>query len=183
MQRVALSPLGGDGRDRRCLPICSHSAPPRIIRLHSAVSCPKSDASTEGEMIARGMAVVDAVPKSTGKRCLAGEMQHRAGCGPQVQTDDGDRGMPRADRDHHCASAFGRPREWLLRPAPAREGRSGASWRCSPTPAVDVGGGAGCFGEGSASYPMGYKPHCHHRDGPQISLPVSSIPHVLSIFI
>ena len=33
----------------------SHSAPPLIMRLHSAVSCPKSEASTEGEMMARGI--------------------------------------------------------------------------------------------------------------------------------
>lgn len=36
-------------------PICSHSAPPLIMRLHSSVSRPKSEARTEGEMIARGM--------------------------------------------------------------------------------------------------------------------------------
>lgn len=35
--------------------MCSHSAPPLIMRLHSAVSCPKSEASTDGEIIARGM--------------------------------------------------------------------------------------------------------------------------------
>jgi hypothetical protein len=35
--------------------MCSHSAPPLIILLHSALSCPKSEARTEGEMIARGM--------------------------------------------------------------------------------------------------------------------------------
>lgn len=37
-------------------PMCSHSAPPLIMRLHSAVSWPKSEARTEGEMIARGIA-------------------------------------------------------------------------------------------------------------------------------
>lgn len=37
--------------------MCSHSAPPLIIRLHSAVSWPKSEARTEGEIIARGMVV------------------------------------------------------------------------------------------------------------------------------
>jgi hypothetical protein len=35
--------------------MCNHSAPPLIILLHSAVSCPKSEARTEGDMIARGM--------------------------------------------------------------------------------------------------------------------------------
>jgi hypothetical protein len=35
--------------------MCSHSAPPLIILLHSAVNWPKSEARTEGEMIARGM--------------------------------------------------------------------------------------------------------------------------------
>ena len=39
------------------VPICSHSAPPLIILLHSAVSCPKSEARTEGEMIALGIVV------------------------------------------------------------------------------------------------------------------------------
>ncbi len=38
--------------------MCSHSAPPLIIRLHSAVSWPKSEARTEGEMMARGIVVV-----------------------------------------------------------------------------------------------------------------------------
>lgn len=33
----------------------SHSAPPFIIRLHSAVKLPKSEARTEGEIMARGM--------------------------------------------------------------------------------------------------------------------------------
>jgi hypothetical protein len=31
-------------------PICSHSAPALIMRLHSAVRLPRSDASTEGDM-------------------------------------------------------------------------------------------------------------------------------------
>ena len=35
--------------------MCNHSAPFLIIRLHSAESWPKSEASTDGEMIARGM--------------------------------------------------------------------------------------------------------------------------------
>jgi len=35
--------------------MCSHSAPFLIIRSHSAVSCPKSEARTEGAMTARGI--------------------------------------------------------------------------------------------------------------------------------
>jgi hypothetical protein len=35
--------------------MCSHSAPLLIILLHSAVSWPKSDANTEGDIIARGI--------------------------------------------------------------------------------------------------------------------------------
>lgn len=38
-------------------PICSQSAPPSIIRLHSELSLPKSEARTEGETIAFGMFV------------------------------------------------------------------------------------------------------------------------------
>jgi hypothetical protein len=37
-------------------PMWSQSAPFSIIRLHSADNWPKSEASTEGEMIARGIA-------------------------------------------------------------------------------------------------------------------------------
>jgi hypothetical protein len=33
----------------------SQSAPPLIILLHSADSCPKSEAKTDGEMIGRGI--------------------------------------------------------------------------------------------------------------------------------
>jgi hypothetical protein len=45
----------------RGVPMCSHSAPDLIIRLHSAVSWLKSEASTDGEMIACGMAGEDMV--------------------------------------------------------------------------------------------------------------------------
>lgn len=40
---------------RRGLPMWSHSAPPLIILLHSAVSWPKSEASTDGAIIGRGI--------------------------------------------------------------------------------------------------------------------------------
>ena len=46
--------------------MCSHSAPPLIMRLHSAVSWPKSDASTDGEMIARGIVGSEVVEQVTG---------------------------------------------------------------------------------------------------------------------
>ena len=50
----------GDGElgnvcDDEEVPMWSHSAPSLIIRWHSAVSFPKSDASTDGDTIARGM--------------------------------------------------------------------------------------------------------------------------------
>lgn len=41
--------------------MCSHSAPPLIMRLHSAVSWPKSEASTDGDTIALGMLAVAVV--------------------------------------------------------------------------------------------------------------------------
>jgi hypothetical protein len=41
--------------------MCSHSAPDLIIRLHSAVNWLKSEASTDGEMIACGMVGEDVV--------------------------------------------------------------------------------------------------------------------------
>jgi hypothetical protein len=41
--------------------MCSHSAPDLIIRLHSAVSWLKSEARTDGEMIACGMVGEDVV--------------------------------------------------------------------------------------------------------------------------
>jgi len=45
----------GNVRDDEEVPMWSHSAPSLIIRSHSAVSFPKSDASTDGDTIARGM--------------------------------------------------------------------------------------------------------------------------------
>lgn len=41
--------------DQATVPIWSHSAPPSIILLHSADNLPKSEASTEGEIMARGI--------------------------------------------------------------------------------------------------------------------------------
>ena len=42
---------GSQSEFRDYVPMCSHSAPPSIMRLHSAESCPKSEARTEGAMM------------------------------------------------------------------------------------------------------------------------------------
>ena len=55
-QHMSRTPVIAHARSQGGSPMCSHSAPPLIMRLHSAVSWPKSEARTEGEMIARGMA-------------------------------------------------------------------------------------------------------------------------------
>jgi hypothetical protein len=55
VDKISFGFVDGDGNEGA--PMCSHSAPSTIMRLHSAVSWPKSEARTEGEMIARGIEV------------------------------------------------------------------------------------------------------------------------------
>ncbi len=67
--------------------MCSHSAPPLIIRLHSAVSWPKSEARTEGEIIARGMVVrvIDAWSAADGHKLPRGAVLGRIQTEPWSQ--------------------------------------------------------------------------------------------------
>ena len=66
-QHMSRTPVIAHARSQGGSPMCSHSAPPLIMRLHSAVSWPKSEARTEGEMMARGIVEVQEVVEREGR--------------------------------------------------------------------------------------------------------------------